>query len=255
MQAKKNKEYVQIYDEIALEQEKNFLSTGQETFINQQTYIEAFEDRMKMLDKVIGNRINLNILDLGCGTGSYFNFSKKHNLYGIDISKKNQNIAKEKGYRILGQTIDDLLQANVLFDIVILVDVLEHLPNPDNEIGAIHDILIDGGHLLLQVPYRENLSTYLKPDYPFKYVHIWCFDEYSLEILLTRRNHFQLIETGFTAYIGSLPKIFLRNRYHVFSKIIAKIYIYTKKISDTLYIRLSRKLNYPIEIIMLLKKQ
>jgi SAM-dependent methyltransferase len=178
----------------------------------------------------------------------------KHNLYGVDISQLNQEIASSKGYKILGRTSEDIINSTNLFDLIILVDVLEHLPNPDKEIGIIYELLKPGGHLILQVPYKENLSGYLSSGYPFKYVHLWIFDEHNLEILLTRRNHFVLINTTYTAFIGSLPAFLKSNPYSLLSKITSKLYIYLSKTSIKLYKSISRRCNQPIEIIMVLKK-
>jgi 2-polyprenyl-3-methyl-5-hydroxy-6-metoxy-1,4-benzoquinol methylase len=249
----KKKEYQNLYDEIARAQELNFQETNSETFVDPLAYNESFEDRQTMLEEIIDNRENLEILDFGCGRGSYYKLSLKHNLYGLDISLENRLISENKGYKIIGATIEDIGQKK--FDLIILVDVLEHLPNPDEAIGLIYDHLKPNGVLLLQVPYREDLSAYLSDDYPFKYVHLWSFDEFLLEILLTRRNSFNLIKTKYTSFSSSLPKIIKNNRYSLISKLVSKLYIYLHKISPNIYKTVVSNFNYPQEIIMVLQKQ
>ena len=40
-----------------------------------------------------------------------------------------------------------------------------------------------GGIFIVRVPNREDLSSYLNPDYPYDLAHVRGFDEYSLELL------------------------------------------------------------------------
>lgn len=251
--SRKESEYISLYEDIATEQQRIYACSGQETYINPATYKEAMIDRFEILKKIIGSNNKMDILDVGCGTGPHHELSLQHNLYGVDISKTQQKIAIKKGYIILGDTIDDLILFDLRFDIILLVDVLEHLPNPDMMIEQIYNLLKPGGHLIVQVPYKEDLSMYLSPDYPFNYVHLWTFDEHLLEILLTRRNEFVLDHFKFTAYIGGKIR-FLKKRDSVIHKIFSKTLITLFKLVPSLELKISKLLNSPIEIIMVVKK-
>ena len=74
------------------------------------------------------------VLDIGCGNGALtFDVAKKaKRIIGIDLSKKNIKIAKEKFSR---ENIE-YIQGNILkslpdekFDVIILSNILEHIPN------------------------------------------------------------------------------------------------------------------------------
>ena len=74
---------------------------------------------------------DLNILDVGCGNGYLLKKLKNlgfKNLYGIDISKKNIESAKDKGVKCIYGDVSKKVPFNDnFFDIVIAVAVLEHL--------------------------------------------------------------------------------------------------------------------------------
>lgn len=150
--------------------------------------------------------------------------------------------------------MEELQTLGLTFDLILLVDVFEHLPDPDHHIELIYKYLKQGGHLLIQVPYREDLSVYLKPDYPYPYVHLWSFDEYQLEILFTRLNKFSLLKTLYTVYTGSFPSKWIKNRNSIFAKVQEKIYKILKSKSQNTYYKISRRFNTPLEILMLFKK-
>ena len=74
------------------------------------------------------------VLDIGCGNGALtFDVAKKaKRIIGIDLSKKNIKIAKEKFSRENIEYIQgDILKSlpDEKFDVIILSNILEHIPN------------------------------------------------------------------------------------------------------------------------------
>ncbi len=83
---------------------------------------------------------NINLLDFGCGQGSAVNFfnDQKINAYGVDISRKDINIAKKKFSKIkskflLTKDLNDLKNKikNKRFDIITSIQSLYYLSDYD----------------------------------------------------------------------------------------------------------------------------
>ena len=68
-----------------------------------------------------------SILDIGCYTGGFFGaLPESFRKYGLEPSRSASDRARAKGIVILGKTLDDL-DATHLFDVVVAIDVVEHL--------------------------------------------------------------------------------------------------------------------------------
>lgn len=91
-------------------------------------------------------------LDLGCGTGEMMKLilqqSDDKSLYGIDLSEKMLEVAKEKlGNRvnlILGDS-EQLPFSDSFFDVVYCNDSFHHYPAPDKVLSEVCRVLKPGG--------------------------------------------------------------------------------------------------------------
>ena len=91
-------------------------------------------------------------LDLGCGTGEMMKLilqqSDDKSLYGIDLSEKMLEVAKEKlGNRvnlILGDS-EQLPSSDSFFDVVYCNDSFHHYPAPDKVLSEVCRVLKPGG--------------------------------------------------------------------------------------------------------------
>ena len=91
-------------------------------------------------------------LDLGCGTGEMMKLILQQNadksLYGIDLSEKMLEVAKEKlGNRvnlILGDS-EQLPFSDSFFDVVYCNDSFHHYPAPDKVLSEVCRVLKPGG--------------------------------------------------------------------------------------------------------------
>lgn len=96
-----------------------------------------------------------NVLDIGCGSGKFIELLPQKIFYGVDISDKYLDIAKERGYKEVHQTdlsFDRLPVPNELFDSVICMEVLEHLFDPLHALAEINRVLKPNGTLIISVP-------------------------------------------------------------------------------------------------------
>ena len=117
------------------------------------------------------------VLDIGCGEGSLREALARHCYYtGLD--------SVATGQALYFASPDVYADAAWLpfrtgaFDTVALLDVLEHLPEPDRALGEIARTLAPGGRLLIHVPCMYPLH-----DEPYDYQR-WT--EHGLKLLLRR---------------------------------------------------------------------
>jgi SAM-dependent methyltransferase len=95
------------------------------------------------------------ILDLGCGSGIYFNLFKQYatDVDGIDVSEQSVMLCREKGYRLV-----KLADAVALpfpdesFDYVFTSEVLEHVEDHTTMLKEIQRVLKPNGFFCLRQP-------------------------------------------------------------------------------------------------------
>jgi len=96
------------------------------------------------------------VIDIGCGSGTNIkNFSSVYNnIVGMEDSEEAANMAKEKtGKQIYkGELPDKIPFEDNSFDLVFLLDVLEHIENDELTLININKKLKQNGYLALSVP-------------------------------------------------------------------------------------------------------
>jgi len=160
---------------------------------------KIYRDRtLEFIDKNLGdNNNNLNILDIGCGEGTYFPFFSNYgyDCFGFEPSNKNI-IAKEKNPNavISSSYFEDHYENifKIQFNIILLNWVLEHLLSLDNFFSILKAYCEPGTKIFLQVP---DLLYYIENDLYLFYVHehIHYFTPFSIQKCLERFG-FDLIE-------------------------------------------------------------
>ncbi|MFH1586986.1 MAG: class I SAM-dependent methyltransferase [Candidatus Diapherotrites archaeon] len=103
----------------------------------------------------------LKILDAGCGTGASIEFLKEFGeVTGMDISPKAMAFCKKKGLKnVSNGDIRNMPFRNNEFDLVVGLDVLEHVKENKKAISEFNRVLKDNGFLLLTVPAFDFLWT------------------------------------------------------------------------------------------------
>ena len=98
----------------------------------------------------------LKVLDLGCGTGGMLVELKNqgiHNIYGVDKETLAISLAMKRGLKeLLVADAIALPFKEGIFDVVIALDVLEHIEFDDVALKEIYRSLSSGGRLILTVP-------------------------------------------------------------------------------------------------------
>jgi 2-polyprenyl-3-methyl-5-hydroxy-6-metoxy-1,4-benzoquinol methylase len=143
------------------------------------------------------------ILDLGCGNGSLTSFIAQQGfeVVGIEESASGVELAAQSypDCRFLQSSIYDLPTAQLgeKFDIIVSVEVIEHLVYPKQLIKAAKEHLKPRGRLILTTPYHgylKNLTLALsgKMDQHFTVLweggHIKFFSVSTLSQLLTQEG-------------------------------------------------------------------
>ena len=107
-----------------------------------------------ILYRFLGHSKNLDILDVGCGSGGNARILGKFgHITGVDTEKEVLFLALEKGINSVIEGKAELLPfSSSKFGLVTIFDVLEHLPNDELAIREAHRILEFGGLLLITVP-------------------------------------------------------------------------------------------------------
>lgn len=102
-------------------------------------------------------------LDIGCGTGEFIQYLKKNGFdpVGIEPSADAAIIAGSKNLEVYNLNVEDFpsrckSKTSDTFDIVTLINVLEHVPDPANIVKIVKKILNPGGIVCIRVPNDFN---------------------------------------------------------------------------------------------------
>jgi SAM-dependent methyltransferase len=133
------------------------------------------------------------ILDVGCATGRLLALLRDKgfpNVHGLDPSPSCA-AAAERLYQIPVRTttLSHLHESGEMFDVVILVGVLEHITDLDTALREVHDVLSPRGIVYVEVPDALKFADW--PNAPFQDFsteHINFFSPVSLGNLMTRHG-------------------------------------------------------------------
>jgi len=174
------------------------------------TYIDGMED---CKDKII-NIISLiskykesgTLLDIGCAAGMFLTNAKDsgYEVFGVEPNYGMAKYAKDNfGLNVICGTAKDVTYNDGYFDIIRVGDVLEHMPELQEDIKIIKKILSRDGILVIEQPLTYNKSLfnlmlklkmlYSKNKYSINVpTHLWEFNAVTLRRFL-EKNNFKII--------------------------------------------------------------
>jgi SAM-dependent methyltransferase len=116
-----------------------------------------YQGRRKVLERAI-ERLELpphaRILDAGCGSGrNMVELAQHGQVTGVELSDTSVGLARERGVgEVLAGSVMDMPFDNASFDLIVSLDVIEHL---EDDVGALRElrrVTTTGGRLLVTVP-------------------------------------------------------------------------------------------------------
>jgi len=117
------------------------------------------------IDEVLPNAIG-TILDVGCGSGTTSKWLKQKyqcRAIGIEVDSKSAEIARA--------SLDKVFEANIeeeasfysdyknQIDVILMLDVLEHIKDPWSYIEQIKPMLSEGGVVVASIPNVRNIKA------------------------------------------------------------------------------------------------
>jgi len=100
------------------------------------------------------NKKGIQILEIGCGTGGNLEIlSNLGEVTGLDVSKYALDFCRKRGVNnlVLGRAEKTNFPSES-FDLILMLDVLEHIKDDKKAIGETRRILKEGGYFLVTVP-------------------------------------------------------------------------------------------------------
>ena len=169
-------------------------------------YIES------VISPFLPDKHDVQILDIGCGFGFALRAMRKlgfTNCTGLEMSHQQADVCREAGFNVAEtqDTSDWLKNHPSTFGVVLLLDVLEHLPVTEqiNLLRAINTALLPGGRIILTVP---NANAILASRWRYNdFTHYSSFTEHSLFFVLRNAgfDKIQIESEKGLAHIGIKP--------------------------------------------------
>ncbi|PKM98693.1 MAG: hypothetical protein CVU79_02220 [Elusimicrobia bacterium HGW-Elusimicrobia-3] len=150
----------------------------------------GFSDRYPSFSELIED--GSTVLDIGCGNGATLKYLTEHNHIigeGIDISAAAVNKALERGFSAkVADAASSDFKIEKVYDYIIISEVLEHIPNPEDLIEKVKNRFRRG--LLLSIPNTGHYTHRLRllfgrfpvqwVYHPGEHLRFWTLTDFKL---------------------------------------------------------------------------
>jgi SAM-dependent methyltransferase len=135
--------------------------------------LSARKEVEDLVNRALGDRAPLRVLDAGCGGTTHLSFSVPAWIVGIDSSARQLERHPSLDEKIVGD-VQAHRFAPSSFDVVIAWQLLEHLPKPEEALLRFQEALNDGGLLILGVPNVLSVKGLVTKFTPHSF-HVWVY--------------------------------------------------------------------------------
>jgi len=193
-----------IYSQMAYLEKKHWWFTARRKIID--TYIQQFD-----------LPADAQILEAGCGTGGNLAMLATHGqVWAIEPSEVARTIAAKQAQQTGVTLVEGVLPEHIpfseqQFDLIVLLDVLEHLKDDTNSLKALKQRLKPNGKLLMTVPALPFLwSEHDEIHHHFRrytrHMMCQCLEQTGFQVNKLSYYNFWLFPAVFT--VRALKKIF-----------------------------------------------
>jgi 2-polyprenyl-3-methyl-5-hydroxy-6-metoxy-1,4-benzoquinol methylase len=185
-----------------------------------------------ILKKISRYKRKGRILDIGCATGFLLDEAKKQGweAYGVELSKWAANFAREKfGLNIFEGLLKDAKFPYNYFDAITMIDSIEHLSSPKEELEEVRRILKPNGVLCISTPDIDSfLSKFLEAKWwGIKQAHLFYFSRKTLSRMLDAVG-FKAVK--FSSHVRVFSVEYWSLRLKGYSKVIYRIFNIVSKV-------------------------
>jgi SAM-dependent methyltransferase len=171
----------------------------------------------RLVCRIVRSR-NGTLLDLGCGAGTFVALMLRQGVHILGVDPSDKQIATARSLleqlRLPADTVqvasvENLVQQKQTFQTIVLLDVLEHLPDPVQFLRSIHPLLSQDAILIITVPADPHL--YDERDKMFG--HILRYDPKTLSNQLNQAGY-RLERWQYWNLLGWLQRYINKNILH-----------------------------------------
>ncbi len=154
---------------------------------DKEAMVPTFEKYLKRIALLVPGK---RMLDVGAATGFFLQIAKRFgfNVYGVEISSYASGQATKKGILMITGTLNDVPKSP-LFDVITILDVIEHVGDPYAECLRAHALLERGGLLVINTPDIGSLYARLMGEKWHLIIppeHLFYFNRKNMRIMLEK---------------------------------------------------------------------
>jgi len=181
-------------------------------FKDEPSRLATSKRRFRVLKKYFTSKSSLNVMKIGPSTGTFLYVAKEfgHNAIGCDISSEFiDNAKKNYNVRIDHGRFEHMNYAKEQFNVIILFNVIENIPNQDEFYKAVNKTLSKGGYFIFNfVNMKNNFIAKLQGSKYFLYRPPICYG-FTLDVIkrVLKKYGFKIIDNKADIRIMNLEKI------------------------------------------------
>lgn len=210
-----------LYKETSVQPTEVYDEAYAESFQNLAVYAGA-EPTVTFFRRVLSDSLQRvkqqppRLLDIGCGVGTLLAVAADLgcDVAGVEISAPLAQKASERGYQVFAHDVAEL-HTDSKYDIITMMDIIEHLYDPGRILRELRQRLQPGGELIVYTPnhasmlidvagWMYRLGRKSAVENIFASSHTCFFTARSLEDLLTR-NGYRIVASEFALYDTERP--------------------------------------------------